>query len=42
MITKLEEKNGGRVKLGIESSHFNHFVENNWLIDLLFNNGVYT
>jgi len=29
MITKLEEKNGGRVKLGMESSHFKDFIQNN-------------
>lgn len=42
MFTKLEENNGGQVKLDIESSHFKDFIQNNWVIDLPFNNGMYT
>lgn len=42
MITKLEEKKGGRVKLDNESKGFKEYIQNNWLIDLPFNNGLYT
>ena len=42
MITKLEEKKGGRAKLGNESGHFKDFIQNNWLIDLKFSNGMHT
>lgn len=40
--SKLEEKKGGRVKLDNESKGFKEFIQNNWLIDLPFNNGLYT
>lgn len=42
MITKLEEKSGGRNKLDSESIHLKNFIQNNWLIDMPFNNGIYT
>lgn len=42
MITKLEEKRGGRAKLDNESIHFKKFIQDNWLIDMAFNNRIYT
>jgi len=42
MITRLEEKRGGRIKLDCESMHFKNYIHNNGLIDIEFNNGVYT
>jgi len=42
MITKLEEKRGSRTKLDNESIHLKNFIQNNWLIDMPFNNGIYT
>lgn len=42
MIKKLEEKRGGRVKLDNERTHFKNFIQENWLIDMSFNNGVFT
>eukprot|EP00253_Pinus_taeda_P015092 PITA_15092 len=42
MITKREEKRGGRSILDKESCHLKNFIQNNWLIDLPFNNGVFT
>jgi len=42
MITKLEEKSGGRVILEMESDHFRDFIQNNWLMDLPLNYGIYT
>jgi len=42
MITRLEEKRGGRIKLDYESMHFKNYILNNMLIDMEFNNGVYT
>eukprot|EP00253_Pinus_taeda_P004577 PITA_04577 len=42
MITRLEEKRGGRVKLDCESTHFKNYIHNNRLIDMEFSNGVYT
>ena len=42
MITKLEEKKEGMNKLDSESIHLNNFIQNNWLIDMPFNNGIYT
>lgn len=42
MITKLEEKKGGRVKLDNDSRCFRDYIKINWLIDLPFNNGIYT
>jgi len=42
MITKLEEKIGGRNKLEQENSHFKNFIQNASLIDLQFCNGTFT
>lgn len=42
MITKLEEKRGDQIILDNESEHFKEFIQNNWLIDLPFNNGMFT
>jgi len=42
MITKWEEKKGGRVKLDSESRGFKDYIQNNWLIDLPFDNGLFT
>lgn len=42
MITKLEEKIGGRNKLDKESCNLKNFTQNNWLIDMPFNNGFFT
>ena len=36
MITKLEEKIGGRSRLEQENSHFKDFIQNTSLIDLPF------
>lgn len=42
IITKLEEKLGGRSKLEQENGHFKDFIQNNSLIDLQFCNGTHT
>ena len=42
MITKLEENQGGRVRLDQENVHFKDFIQNNSLIDLQFCNGIHT
>ena len=42
MITKLEDKRGGRHKLEIESSLFKDFIQNQQLIDMQFCNGSFT
>eukprot|EP00253_Pinus_taeda_P019617 PITA_19617 len=42
IITKLEEKRGGRAKLDQDSTHFKDFIHNNSLIDLQTPNGVHT
>lgn len=42
MITKLEEKRGRRNKLDKESNNLKNFIQNNWLIDIPFNNRLYT
>jgi len=42
MITKLEKKTRGRNKLDSESTHLKNFIQNNWIIDMPFNNGIYT
>ena len=42
MITRLEEKRGGRPKLETESSLFKNFIQNQQLIDLQFCNGLFT
>eukprot|EP00253_Pinus_taeda_P003053 PITA_03053 len=41
MITKLEEKIGGRNRLDPESSHFKEFIQNASLIDMPFSNGTF-
>lgn len=42
MITRLEEKRGGRCRGSQEGSLLKDFIQNNWLIDLPFNNGFFT
>jgi len=42
MITKLEEKQGGRIRMDQENVHFKDFIQNNSLIDLQFCNGTHT
>jgi len=42
MITKLEEKIGGRTRLEQENTHFKDFIQNTSLIDLHFCNGTFT
>ena len=42
MITRLKEKRGGWIKLYFESTHFKNYIHNNKLIDMEFNNGIYT
>jgi len=42
MITELEEKIGGRIRLETESEHFKKFIQSNWLIDFPRNNGIFT
>jgi len=42
MITRLEEKREGQIKLDCESTHFKNYIHNNKLIDMEFNNGMYT
>eukprot|EP00253_Pinus_taeda_P030389 PITA_30389 len=42
MITKLEEKIGGRNRLDPENSLFRDFIQNSFLIDMPFGNGTFT
>eukprot|EP00253_Pinus_taeda_P012529 PITA_12529 len=42
MITKLEEKQGGRARMEQENGLFKEFIQNNSLIDLQFCNGMHT
>lgn len=42
MITKMEEKKGGRARLEQEVAHFKDFIYNNALIDMQFCNGTHT
>lgn len=42
MITKLEEKKGGRAKLDQDADHFKDFIHNNMLIDMQTPNGMHT
>ena len=42
MITKLEEKTGGRLRLEPKCAHFKDFINNFWLIDIPFSNDIYT
>lgn len=42
MITNLEEKRGGRISSIKEGISLKEFIQNNWLIDLPFNNGLFT
>ena len=42
MITRLEEEKGGRRKLDSERNCFKEYIQNNWLIDLPFDNGLFT
>lgn len=41
MITKLDEKRGGRNRLDKESNNLKDFIQNNWLINMPFNNELY-
>eukprot|EP00253_Pinus_taeda_P005765 PITA_05765 len=42
MITKLEEKRGGRAKMEQENDHFKEFIQNNLLIYMESSNGIHT
>ena len=42
MIANMEEKKGGRCRINRDGSILKDFIQNNWLIDLPSNNGVYT
>lgn len=42
MITKMEEKRGGRNKLDKESNNLKDYIQSNCLIDMPFNNGLFT
>lgn len=42
MMTRLEEKRGGRNRGNREGIHLKDFIQNNWLIDMPFNNGIFT
>ena len=42
MITRMDEKIGGRSRLDQDNSHFKNFINNNWLIDIPFCNGMFT
>lgn len=42
MITKMEERIGGRHRSDLKSSHFKYFITNSWLIDIPFSNGTFT
>eukprot|EP00253_Pinus_taeda_P022561 PITA_22561 len=42
MIAKLEEKKGGRHTGNREGNHLKDFIQNNWLIDIPSNNGIFT
>lgn len=42
MVTRLEERRGGRCKSSQEGSLLKDFIQKNWPIDLPSNNGVFT
>jgi len=42
MITKLEEKQGGRTRMEQENEHFKEFIQNNALINFQYCNGTHT
>eukprot|EP00253_Pinus_taeda_P026964 PITA_26964 len=42
MITRLDERRGGRRRSSHEGSLLKDFIQNNWLINLPSNNGVFT
>lgn len=42
MITRLEENRGGRNNGNKDVIHLKDFIQNNWLIDMPFNNGPFT
>lgn len=42
MITRLEERRGGKNKGSQEGIPLKEFIQKNWLIDLPFNNGIFT
>ena len=42
MITKMEEKTGGRPRLDPEISHFKDFISNSSLTDIPFSNDTFT
>jgi len=42
MIASVEEKKGGRCRTNRDGSLLKDFIQNNWLIDIPINNGLYT
>lgn len=42
MITKMDERTGGRPRSDPESAHFKDFITNSWLIDIPFSNDTFT
>jgi len=42
MITRMDERRGGRGKSSQDGTLLLDFIQNNWLIDLPFNNGTFT
>ena len=42
MITRMDEKTGGRFRADPESAHFREFIANSWLMDIPFSNGTFT
>lgn len=42
MITRVDERRGGRGRSSQEGSLLKDFIQNNWLIDLPSNNGIFT
>jgi len=42
MIAKLEEKQGGRNRGNRDGNTLKNFIQNNWLIDIPSNNGMFT
>lgn len=42
MIERMEEKQGGRSRSNKDGNILKDFIQNNWLIDLPSNNGMFT
>jgi len=42
MIATIEEKRGGRCRINMDGSVLRDFIQNNWMIDLPTNNGLFT